>query len=79
MLISKGLENKIIPVTERLKKLNDSYTERCIYTSNPLIVKLIDEFKRGFQARVVTHKTILCDYLNILFKLNTLFYLKDTS
>ena len=51
---------KLDTVESRLFSLNRNYISRSIDNSNPLIVQLIDEYRRGFSARLVNNPTPLC-------------------
>jgi hypothetical protein len=48
---------KIISIDLRAFNLNKIYNERNINVNNPLIMKLINEYKIGFNAREISIET----------------------
>ena len=61
----------ITSVDSRVFDLNQRYFERNINFNNPLIIKLIKEYKIGFEAREINIKTLLCPH-NDLFNFNAI-------
>jgi len=51
----KGLMN----VPNRLSELNEKYVKDALECSNPLIVRLVDEYGRGFSSRLEARSTPL--------------------
>ncbi len=62
----------ITSVDSRAFDLNQRYFERNINVNNPLIIKLINEYKIGFEAREINIKTLLCPHHD-LFNFNVNF------
>ena len=49
-------------LVDRANYLNETYFEKCMNFSNPLIIKLACEYRKGFRARSIEHRTILCPH-----------------
>ena len=52
-------------LVDRANYLNETYFEKCMNFSNPLIIKLACEYRKGFQARNIEHRTILCPHSDV--------------
>ena len=63
---------KIVSIDLRAFNLNKRYYERNINVNNPLIMKLINEYKIGFNAREISIETPLCPH-HELFNFNLIY------
>lgn len=55
-----GEENKLCTIENRMYNLSKSYFMKAIEVNNPLIIKIIREFKNGFSIREIKRPTPLC-------------------
>ena len=62
----------ITSVDSRAFDLNQRYFERNINVNNPLIIKLINDYKIDLEAREINIKTLLCPHHD-LFNFNVNF------
>ena len=63
-LVEIGMNNNLVPIELRSKQLNVNYFLNAINVSNPLIVKLIYEYKNGIYSRSIKKTTPLCEVWN---------------
>jgi hypothetical protein len=54
-------------IVNRLTQLNLNYLNSCILNNNPLINKLINEYKNSFQSRLIKYITPICSLRNSFF------------
>jgi hypothetical protein len=72
ILDSMAAPYKIASIELRAFNLNKRYYERNININNPLIMKLINEYKNGFNAREISIETPLCPH-HELFNFNLIY------
>ena len=62
LLHHEALEKlKLHTVANRLDELTERYVRGGLIYSVPLVVRLVDEYKRGFNSRYVSYPTPLCN------------------
>jgi hypothetical protein len=52
----------ISQISDRLDDLNERFLRNCLANSNALVARLLEEYKRGFEARYTNRVTPLCTY-----------------
>ena len=52
---------KLLTVSNRLFELSETYVGTGLSHSIPLVVKLVDEYKQGFESRYIEYPTPLCN------------------
>jgi len=61
-------------LVDRANYLNETYFEKCMNFSNPLIVKLACEYRKSFQAINIEHRPIQCPYSDVFSIIVTNFH-----
>jgi len=59
-LIELSRNNNLDTIEQRTKRLNTKYFLNAININNPMIIKLIHEYKIGFTARKIKKRTPIC-------------------
>jgi hypothetical protein len=66
-LVDLANQNVIPKIEDKLENLFLSFIMKGLVHGNPLLTQLIDEYKRGFEAREFSRSTCLCAIRSSLF------------